>query len=174
LDVSVGHRRCSRDPSQKNDAGRTPGSKKQANPLKRRGRLVWFFMRFRGPDGPKGQRRNFSTHTIRYYIRTVEDFARHFNRPPDRLGPRHIREYQVELFQKRKLSPGSVAVRLAALRFFYIKTLKKSWSIADTPYPRKAHRLPTILSREEVAQLLHAARTPGQRISRTLVHKSRF
>jgi site-specific recombinase XerD len=93
------------------------------------------------------QRRNFSAHTIRYYIRTVEDFARHFNCPPDRLGPRHIREYQVELFQKRKLSPGSVAVRLAALRFFYIKTLKKSWSIADTPYPKKAHRLPTILSR---------------------------
>jgi len=64
------------------------------------------------------QRRNFSEHTIRYYIRTVEDFARHFNRPPDRLGPRHIREYQVELFQKRKLSAGSVAVRLAALSFF--------------------------------------------------------
>jgi site-specific recombinase XerD len=110
------------------------------------------------------QRRNFSEHTIRYYIRTVEDFARHFNRPPDRLGPRHIREYQVELFQKRKLSPGSVAVRLAALRFFYLKTLKKSWSIADTPYPKKAHRLPTILSQEEVAQLLHAARTPSARI----------
>src|SRR2546429_6067649 len=71
------------------------------------------------------QRRNFSEHTIRYYIRTVEDFARHFNRPPDRLGPRHIREYQAELFQKRKLSPGTVAIRLAALRFFYIKTLKK-------------------------------------------------
>jgi hypothetical protein len=31
------------------------------------------------------QRRNFSEHTIRYYIRSVEDFARHFNRPPDRL-----------------------------------------------------------------------------------------
>jgi integrase/recombinase XerD len=110
------------------------------------------------------QLRNFSEHTIRYYIRTVEDFARHFNRPPDRLGPRHIREYQVELFQKRKLSPGSVAVRLAALRFFYIKTLKKSWSVADTPYPKKAHHLPTILSREEVAQLLQAGRTPSQRI----------
>lgn len=110
------------------------------------------------------QLRNFSEHTIRYYIQTVEDFARHFNRPPDRLGPRHIREYQVELFQKRKLSPGSVAVRLAALRFFYIKTLKKSWSVAETPYPKKAYRLPTILSREEVAQLLHAPRTPSERI----------
>jgi integrase/recombinase XerD len=110
------------------------------------------------------QRRNFSGHTIRYYIRTVEDFARHFNRPPDRLGPRHIREYQAELFQKRKLSPGTVAIRLAALRFFYIKTLKKSWSIAETPYPKKTRRLPTILSQEEVEQLIHAARTPRERI----------
>jgi len=110
------------------------------------------------------QRRNFSEHTIRYYIRTVEDFARHFNCPPDRLGPRHIREYQAMLFQKRKLSPGSVAVYLAALRFFYCKTLRRAWSTTDTPYPKKAHRLPTILSREEVAQLLHAARTPCERI----------
>ena len=121
-------------------------------------------MRFRGPAGPKGQRRNFSEETIRYYIRTVEDFARHFNCPPDRLGPRHIRQYQAMLFQKRKLSPGSVAVYLAALRFFYCKTLRRAWSTTDTPYPKKAHRLPTILSREEVAQLLHAARTPCERI----------
>ena len=64
------------------------------------------------------QRRNYSENTTRCYIRTVEDFARRFNCSPDRLGPRHIREYQAELFEKRKLSAGSVAVRLAALRFF--------------------------------------------------------
>ena len=109
------------------------------------------------------QRRNFSEHTIRYYVRTVEDFARHFNRPPDRLGLQHIREYQAELFQKRKLSAGTVTIRLAALRFFYIKTLKKPWSIAETPYPKKSHRLPTILSQEEVARLIDAALTPFHR-----------
>jgi integrase/recombinase XerD len=109
------------------------------------------------------QRRNYSENTTRSYIRTVEDFARRFNCPPDRLGPRHIREYQAELFQKRNLSPGTVALRLAALRFFYTKTLKKAWSITETPYPKKAHRIPTILSQEEVAQLIDAARTPGHR-----------
>ena len=57
------------------------------------------------------QRRNYSEETIRSYIRTVEDFSRHFHCSPDRLGPRHIREYQAELFRKRKLSAGSVAVR---------------------------------------------------------------
>ena len=60
------------------------------------------------------QRRNFSEDTIRHYIRTVEEFARHFNRPPDRLGTRHIREYQAQLFQKRKLSSGSVTNRLCS------------------------------------------------------------
>jgi len=109
-------------------------------------------------------RRNYAQDTIRHYLRAVEEFARRFRCSPDRLGPRHIREYQAELFQKRKLSPNSVGQHLAALRFFYIQTLRKAWSIADTPYPKKARRLPTILSREEVAQLLHAARTPYQRI----------
>ena len=110
------------------------------------------------------QRRNYSENTTRSYLHTVEDFARRFQRSPDRLGPQHIREYQAELFQKRKLSPGTVTQRLAALRFFYSKTLKRTWSIAETPYPKKAHPLPTILSQEEVAQLIDAARTPYQRI----------
>jgi len=103
------------------------------------------------------QRRNYSEDTIRSYIYTVEDFARRFNCPPDRLGPRHIREYQAELFQKRKLSSGTVTIRLAALRFFYTKTLRRAWSVADTPYPKRNHRLPVILSQEEVAQLIDAA-----------------
>ena len=109
------------------------------------------------------QRLNYAETTIRDYIRTVEDFARRFNCPPDRLGPRHIREFQAELFQKRKLSPNSVVRHLAALRFFYIKTLKRSWSIAETPYPKWVFHLPTILSQEEVAQLIDAALTPYHR-----------
>ena len=75
--------------------------------------------------------------TTRCYIRAVEDFARRFHLPPDRLGPRQIRAYQAELFQKRKLSAQTVATRLAALRFFYTKTLRRAWSIAETPYPKR-------------------------------------
>jgi site-specific recombinase XerD len=109
------------------------------------------------------QRRNYAETTTRHYIRAVQDFSRRFNCPPDRLAPRHIREYQAELFRGRKLSPGSITQHLAALRFFYIKTLKKSWSITETPYPKRAHRLPTVLSQGEVAQLIDAASTPFHR-----------
>jgi len=109
------------------------------------------------------QRRNYAETTIDCYIRAVEDFSQRFRLPPDRLGPRHIREYQAELFQKQKLATPTVRQRLAALRFFYIKTLKKAWSVEDTPYPRKTRRLPTILSQEEVARLIDAARPPLHR-----------
>jgi integrase/recombinase XerD len=108
------------------------------------------------------QLRNYAQNTIRHYLRAVEDFARRFNCSPDRLGPRHIREYQAELFEKRKLSANSIGQHLAALRFFYIKALRKAWNLAETPYPKKTRRLPTILSRGEVAQPLHVARTPGE------------
>ena len=109
------------------------------------------------------QRRHYSESTTRYYIRDVERFAQHFNCSPDRLGPQHIREYQAQLFSKQKLSPGAVTNHLCALRFFYIQTLKRPWSIADTPYPKKVHRLPTILSQEEITQLIDAAGTPFRR-----------
>jgi integrase/recombinase XerD len=109
------------------------------------------------------QRRNYSKATTRCYIRTVEEFSRRFHCPPDRLGPEHIRTYQAELFQKRKLSSHTVAQRLAALRFFYLQTLQRAWSIAETPYPKKGIHLPTILSQQEVAQLIDAARTPYHR-----------
>src|ERR1700740_98075 len=109
------------------------------------------------------QLRNYAETTIDSYVRAVEDFSRYFNCSPDRLGPRHIREYQAALFQKRKFSPNTVAQHLAALRFFYVKTLKKAWSITETPYPKKAVHLPTILSQEEVARLIDAALTPYHR-----------
>ena len=109
------------------------------------------------------QRRNYAQTTIRSYIRIVEDFSRRFQRPPDRLGPKHIREYQAELFTKRKFAASTVTVYLAALRFFYTKTLRRVWSTAETPYPKKVSALPTVLSAEEVAQLIDAALTPYHR-----------
>src|SRR6202165_5440793 len=109
------------------------------------------------------QRRNYAETTIDCYLRAVEDFSRHFHTSPDRLGPRHIREYQAALFHDRKFSPNTVAQHLAALRFFYTKTLQRTWSITETPYPKKAFHLPTILSQEEVTRLINAAHPPLHR-----------
>ncbi len=110
------------------------------------------------------ERRNFSENTKECYIRAVEEFARYFNRPPDQLGPDHIREFQAHLFTKRRLAPNTVNQRLAALRFFFVKTLKRSWNAAETPYPKKVIHLPIVLSQEEVARLIDSAVLPFHRM----------
>jgi site-specific recombinase XerD len=93
---------------------------------------------------------------VRSYIHAVEEFTKYFHRSPDQLGPDHIREYQVHLFRDRKLSPRTIEGRAAALRFLYVKTLRRSYLPDHIPFPKLHRRLPTVLSPEEVAQLIDA------------------
>jgi integrase/recombinase XerD len=79
------------------------------------------------------ERRNYSQSTVRTYVKTIEDLACYFKRPPDRLGPDQLRQYQAYLFRERKLAPNTVIQRTAALRFFFVGTLRRPWAIAETP-----------------------------------------
>jgi site-specific recombinase XerD len=109
------------------------------------------------------QRRNYSHQTIRAYLRAVTQFAEHFGKRPDQLGPDALRTYQAYLLRERKLAVGSVVAQVAALRFFYVRTLKRREFREDLPYPKDRRRLPTVLSQEEVARLINAAGNLQQR-----------
>jgi len=103
------------------------------------------------------QRRNYADTTIRHYLQWVEDFARFFAKPPDQLGLEHLRTYQAYLVKTRKLASGTVENHVAALRFFFVRTLKRPEFREFIPYPRKRHQLPGILSKEEVAAMINAS-----------------
>lgn len=109
-------------------------------------------------------RRNYSDSTRECYIRTINEFALFFHCPPDRLGLEHIRIYQAHLFSDRKLSPNTVNQRLAALRFFFVKTLHRPWNTAETPYPKRVINLPKVMSPEEVGLLIESADLPFHRV----------
>jgi integrase/recombinase XerD len=110
------------------------------------------------------ERRNYSQSTVRAYVKTIEDLARYFKRPPDQLGPNQLRQYQAYLMRERKLAPNTMVQRTAALRFFFVVTLRRPWTIAETPYPRKTFRLPKVLSVNQVSQLIDAASTLFYRV----------
>jgi site-specific recombinase XerD len=95
-------------------------------------------------------RRNYAATTIRAYVRIIEDFTRYFRRAPDRLGSQHLRQYQAYLFTDRKLQPGTVQQHVSALRFFYVKTLKRRDLLDEIPQPKCPRRLPVILSPADV------------------------
>ena len=107
------------------------------------------------------QRRNYSDRTAKTYIRIIRDFAKHFHPPPDRLGPEQIRQYQAYLFHTKKLSPSTVSQYVSALRFLFVKTLRRHFLTEHIPYPKSPRRLPVVLNPEEVARLINSTRNFG-------------
>ena len=114
--------------------------------------------------------RNYSPHTIEIYIRLVARFAKHFGCSPDRLGPEHVRQYQLLLLLENHTSWSLFNQTVGALRFFYRVTLKRSGRLEQLPYGKRPKRLPCVLSEQEVVQLLKAAKGPRNRIALTTAY----
>src|SRR5262244_874695 len=111
------------------------------------------------------QRRNYSAETTRAYLFAVKDFAAYFKKRPDQLGQEHLRQYQLHLLNDRKLTVETIVGRIAALRFFFVKVLRRRYCEIDLVYPKRPERLPVILSEEEVARLIESASTSYHRVN---------
>lgn len=107
--------------------------------------------------------RNFTPKTIRLYTTVVAHFARHFHKSPDKLGPEHVRIYQLYLLNDRKLAWQTVQIHVSALRFLYVRTLKQRWFDTEVTKPKIRRKLPVVWSREEVAALLAITRNVKHR-----------
>jgi site-specific recombinase XerD len=111
------------------------------------------------------QVRNLSPETQRSYLQQVSQFARHFSKSPEALGPADIRAYQLHLIQDRQLSASSLLVAVAAIRFLYKVSLQREWSVDHTiPTCRKPQKLPVVLSQEEVTRFLNAVELLKHRV----------
>jgi integrase/recombinase XerD len=112
------------------------------------------------------QIRGYSPITQKVYLWAVTQLARHFNQSPDLLTEEQLRAYFLHLAQlvnRGELASSSFRQALAGIRFFYVRTLRRSWPVLDLPRPRRGKRLPVVLSHEEVRSILGAVRLPVYR-----------
>lgn len=109
------------------------------------------------------QVRNYSPRTVEAYVAAVAKLARHFRRSPDRLTAEEIRVFQVAL-RSKEVSWSQFNQVVAGLRFFFGVTLGRADMVQMLPYGKRPKRLPTVLSIDEVAQLIEAAQPGRERI----------
>jgi integrase/recombinase XerD len=117
------------------------------------------------------QIRNLAPRTQACYIEQVGRFARHFRKSPELLGPTEIRAWQIYLAADKRLAASSISVAVAALRFLYTVTLRRTWTVKDDiPTCRQPRQLPEVLSPAEVAAFLDGMKTLKHRVILTVCY----
>jgi site-specific recombinase XerD len=101
--------------------------------------------------------RHLSRRTEEAYIRWIHAFVRHQGlRHPEQLGAEHVTDFLVHVANERGVSPSTQRQAASALRFLYEQVLERPIDVdRGITGPARRHRLPVVLTKEEVRELLH-------------------
>lgn len=107
--------------------------------------------------------------TTTTYLNAVRDFAAHHKRPPTDLSADHVRAWMDRL-RESGIGPQRIRQHMAALKFFFTKTIYKPGTVSFLSWPQDPKRLPTVLEFTEVERLLLALEHPKYRVFFTTVY----
>jgi site-specific recombinase XerD len=110
------------------------------------------------------QLRGFSPRTQEAYVRAVRQLAAHFHKPPDRISEEELRQYFLYLANIKRCARASFTIALCGIKFFFERTLRRSWTLLDLVRPPREKKLPVVLSRDEVHRVLSCVRLPVYRV----------
>jgi site-specific recombinase XerD len=102
------------------------------------------------------QLRGLAPTTQRSYIHYVADYAKFYKTSPEHLDLEAVRQYELYLLHEKKLSPESINTFVSSVQFLYLTTLEMPWGKECFPRVRRAHKLPVVLSPEEVGRFFES------------------
>ena len=101
--------------------------------------------------------RNYSHKTITAYKSCIRSLAAYVGpKHPRDLTNEEVRNYLLYQVEEKKLSSGTISQMINAFRFLYVEPYKRPLVLADLKRPRKEHKLPVVLDKEEVRNILDA------------------
>lgn len=114
--------------------------------------------------------RHYSRRTEQAYVRWIQLFIRfHGRRHPGELGSAEVSAFLSDLAVNHRVSASTQNQALAALLFLYAEVLgsKVAW-IADLVRAKQPRRIPVVLTRDEVRDVLGRMRGASQLVGRLL------
>ncbi len=116
------------------------------------------------------QLRGLSRSTQERYLQAIRLLARHYNTPPDQLTEEDLRQYFLYLHTEKQASRSTSTVTLCAIKFFYEQTIQRPWPILNFVRAPKEHKLPVVLSPDEVRWVLLQVKKPAYRVCLTTIY----
>lgn len=111
------------------------------------------------PEGyaEKLEQERYSINTIKTYTHYFRNFIAAFrNHELAQITKEEINQYILKLIREDNISASQQNQRINAIKFYYEKVLGKEKECYAIERPRREHKLPDILSKEEVAAMLQA------------------
>lgn len=98
--------------------------------------------------------KGFSPKTKKVYLGHTRRFLQEINKEYSDISVDDIRSYLVGLLDEKKKSHSYVSQALSSIRFLFYNVLHINSLNLDLPRPKKEHKLPEVLSQEEVVNIL--------------------
>ena len=116
------------------------------------------------------QLRGLSERTQESYVRAVRQLAEHYHKSPDLITEEELRQYFLHLKNIKHYSRNTMTIAICGVRFLYQHTLNREWAIFGIVRPAPEKKLPVILSREEVRQILSRIRLPRYKVCLSTIY----
>ena len=116
------------------------------------------------------QLRGLALRTQEAYVQAVRQLAKHYHRSPDQISEEELRQYFLYLKSTRHVSSSTFRIALCGLKFFYEHTLQRTWHTLQLVRPEKQKKLPTVLSIDEVRQVLACVRQYRYRVCLSAIY----
>src|SRR5512145_268565 len=111
-----------------------------------------------------------SERTQESYVREVHLLAQFYHKSPDRISAQELQRYFLHRKNVAGLAPASMRICYSGIRFFSQHVLKRDWSTLSLLRAPTTHRLPAVLSVEEVKRLLASTTLLHNRVYCTTVY----
>ena len=116
------------------------------------------------------QLRGLSERTQEAYTRAVRQLAEHYHKSPDLITEEELRQYFLHIINVKHYSRNTTTIALCGIRFFFEQTLNRNWSLFNIVRPAPEHKLPVILSLEEVREVLNRVRLLRYRVCLSTIY----
>lgn len=115
--------------------------------------------------------RGYSDNTRRTYLQEFKEFLKfYFDTDPLDLNEIDIRNYLLYLVETVKQSRSSQNQAINAIKFFYEQVLLQDRRVYHLDRPMKEHKLPEVLSQEEVMLIFEAVSNLKHRVMLMLIY----
>ena len=95
--------------------------------------------------------------TVEEYVKKIELFQNHYDKPADQMGETEIMDFQHYLVKERKVTAATANTYNSAIRFVYGVTLDKVLNLRKIPRVAHTRSLPVLPTKEELAYLFYLA-----------------